>query len=203
MTLPDKPPHQNPDLPDFWDHRFRNAVTPWDAGGVPAALAAFARGHQGGRRVLIPGCGTGWEARHLAERGFDVTALDFSAEAIAAARATLGPHAHCLVHADFFAFDPGSAFDVVYERTFLCALPRRRWPQYAGRVASLLKPRGVLAGFFFFGDEPKGPPFGTRPEGLESLLGPFFAREDDRAVDDSIPLFRGRERWQVWRRRDD
>ena len=28
-----------------------------------------------------------------------------------------------------------------------------------------------------------------------------FAEVEDAAVDDSIPVFSGRERWQVWRRR--
>jgi SAM-dependent methyltransferase len=151
--------------------------------------------------VLIPGCGSGWEARYLADLGWDVTALDFSAEAIAAARVNLGPHADRLVHADYFKFDAGEAFDVVYERTFLCALPRRMWPKYATRTAALLRPGALLVGFFFFSDEPKGPPFGTSPLGLADLLDSWFVREKDLEVDDSIPLFRHRERWQEWRRK--
>jgi hypothetical protein len=64
----------------------------------------------------------------------------------------------------------------------------------------LLGPGGLLAGFFYFADEPKGPPFGARPEELAALLAPWFGRGGDLEVEDSIALFRGRERWQVWQR---
>ena len=40
-----KPPQQRPELPDFWEHRFRNGVTPWDAGRAPQALQRFAAGY--------------------------------------------------------------------------------------------------------------------------------------------------------------
>ena len=198
-----KPPWQNPSLPAFWDHRFKGGATPWDAGRVPEQLREFARRQERSLRTLVPGCGSGWEVRALAEAGWDVTGLDFSAEAIAAARATVGSCAGRLVLGDFFAFDPGAPFEVICERTFLCAMPRRLWPDYAARAAALLVPGGVLAGYFYFADEPKGPPFGTSPAALHALLDPFFALEADREVGDSIPMFRGRERWQVWRRRDD
>jgi len=164
-------------------------------------LRRFVRAFDAPRRVLVPGCGSGWEVRFLAESGWDVTGLDFSAEAIAAARANLGSHGDRLVHGDFFAFDAGAPFDVIYERTFLCALPRRRWPAYASRASALLALDGLLAGYFYFSDEPKGPPFGASRAGLGQLLGPWFTLEDDRPVDNSIALFRDRERWQVWRRR--
>ncbi|MGV0951899.1 MAG: hypothetical protein ACOYB3_14615, partial [Azonexus sp.] len=53
----------------------------------------------------------------------------------------------------------------------------------------------------FLCEQPKGPPFGILPEQLDELLTPNFTRIEDAAVDDSIPVFSGRERWQVWRRR--
>jgi SAM-dependent methyltransferase len=203
MTDATKPPQQNPALPDFWDHRFRAGFTPWDAGRVPDALRAFVAGRPAPGRVLVPGCGSGWEVRYLADRGFDVIGLDFSAAALDAARINVGAHADRLVQADYFAYAPAGLFDTIYERTFLCALPRRLWPRYAERTAALLRPGGLLAGFFYFADEPKGPPFGARPEALDALLAPWFRRDEDSPVADSIALFRGRERWQVWRRRVD
>lgn len=200
LSTTSKPPQQDPAQPEFWDQRYLSGVKPWDAGRVPDALRAFAAAHRAGKRVLVPGCGSGWEARFLAEAGWDVVAVDFSAAAIEAARANLGAWSHVLVQGDYFAFDAGEAFDVVYERTFMCALPRRMWSAYAARTAQLLKPGGLLAGFFYFSDEPKGPPFGANPALLAGTLDPFFTREDDRDVHDSIALFQGRERWQVWRR---
>ena len=58
-----------------------------------------------------------------------------------------------------------------------------------------------LAGFFFVCDQPKGPPFGILAAQLDELLQPNFELIEDKPVDDSIPVFAERERWQVWRRR--
>src|SRR5262245_60954391 len=118
-----KPPHQQPERPEFWDHRFASSVTPWDAGGVPPDLADYGANPGRGARGLVPGCGSAYEAASLADLGQRVTALDFSAEAITSAARTLGGWNGTLLHDDFFSFVPAQAFDVVYERAFLCALP--------------------------------------------------------------------------------
>jgi hypothetical protein len=112
----------------------------------------------------------------------------------------LGPLADRVRKADFFAFD-AAPFDLVYERAFLCALPRRLWPQWARRVAELLRPGGALAGFFYLDDNERGPPFGiSRPE-LDALLSGFELKEHRPVPEsESIPVFKGKEVWQVWTR---
>jgi len=90
---------------------------------------------------------------------------------------------------------------LVYERAFLCALPRRLWSRYAPRVSELLRPEGRLAGFFYFDDGERGPPFGLKVGELETLLSDRFERIADAEVGDSIPIFAGKERWQIWSRR--
>lgn len=198
-----KAPEQRPELPHFWDKRFSEGVTPWDAGRVPAALARFVARHPEAPVTLIPGCGSAWEAAHLAERGWPVVALDFSAAAIARAGELLGNWPGQLVCADFFSYRPDPACQLIYERAFLCALPRKLWPAWGRRMAELLPAGGLLAGFFFLCDQLKGPPFGiARPE-LDALLTPAFDLIEEGEVDDSIPVFAGRERWMVWRRRPD
>lgn len=170
-------------------------MTPWDAGGVPPHLDMWLRTRRSPMRVLIPGAGAGYEARLFAERGHDVVAIDFSDAAVQAA-------AGRVQKADFFAY-PGRGFDLVYERAFLCALPRRLWPQWAGRVAELVRPGGELAGFFYLDDNERGPPFGTSREELAALLERSFERVDDAAIApaQSLPVFKGKEIWQVWTRR--
>ena len=193
---------QDSSQPEFWDTRYRDRVTPWDAHGVPADLRAFAATLAPGTRILVPGCGSAHELRCLAEAGAEVLAIDFSAEAVERAKENAGPLADRILLTDFFAFDPGpEAFDVVYERAFLCALPRKLWVRYAARMAKLLGPRKQLVGLFFYGDKPRGPPFGTSPEELHGLLDPGFELLEDRVAAESLAVFQGGERWQVWRRR--
>ncbi len=196
-----KPPEQRPEHPDFWCKRFGEGVTPWDAGKVPNALANFVARQPAPLNTLIPGCGSGWEAACLAEQHWPVTALDFSPTAVARAREILANFAVDLVCDDFFKWQPAQPLQLIYERAFLCALPRKLWADWARRIAELLPPGGLLAGYFFLCDQPKGPPFGILPEQLDDLLAPNFTRLEDAAVDDSIAVFSGRERWQVWVRR--
>lgn len=201
MNDPIKPPEQRPEHPEFWNRRFAAGTTPWDAGKVPAALADFVEQQPAALATLIPGCGSAWEAAHLASRGWPVCALDFSPTAVARARTVLGECAVDLVCDDFFTFQPARPPELIYERAFLCALPRPLWADWGRRVAELLPAGGRLAGFFFVCEQLKGPPFGILAEQLDDLLQANFVRESDHAVVDSIPVFAGRERWQVWRRR--
>jgi SAM-dependent methyltransferase len=194
-------PKLDPAVPEFWDLRYGARFAPWDAGKVPAQLREFVAVSSAPRHVLVPGCGSAWDVRFLAESGWDVLGIDFSNEALAAAREILGPNAHRVRHADFFAPVEREPFEVVYERAFLCALPRRMWSDWARRIAELVIPGGVIAGFFFFGEGERGPPFplASREE-LAALLEPSFERIADESVADSIPVFAGKERWQSWRR---
>src|SRR5260370_12815524 len=190
---------RDPNAAEFWDARFREGYTPWDQAGVPDMFRAFAARHER-RPVLIPGCGSGYEARWLAQAGWPVRAIDFSANAVAKARAELGPHAEIVEQADFFAYEPPFMPGWIYERAFLCALPKSRWADYARRMAALLPPGGLLAGFFFLGATQKGPPFGIEREELEALFSPVFELIEDEPVEGSIPVFAARERWLAWPR---
>jgi SAM-dependent methyltransferase len=187
--------------PDFWNTRYTAARTPWDLGGVPAALRSFlARAERG--RVLIPGCGSGYEVQAFHDAGFEVTAIDFSPAAVQRAARILGPLQRCVIEDDFFTHDfRGQKFDLIYERTFLCSLPPARWPAYAKRMAELLAKGKVLAGIFLYGNEPDPPPYPlTEAQALE-LLGSDFELIRSEPVSDSLPLFSGMERWQEWQRK--
>jgi len=180
--------------------RFQAEFTPWDQRGVPRLLEEYVRRRSKPGNMLIPGCGSAWEVRFLAEAGWQVTAVDFSPVAVARAAALLGPHAGNVRLGDFFAVEAGP-IDTIYERAFLCALPRDLWSAWAERVAALLPPGGALLGFFFFDSAEKGPPFGLAPQQLDSLLNDNFILREQAAPPDSLPVFEGKERWMVWERR--
>ena len=66
------------------------------------------------------------------------------------------------------------------------------------RTAELLRPGGVLAGFYLFGDKDDGPPFGLAPDEPAKLFAAHFdlARDDAVPPAESLAFFAGRERWQ-------
>lgn len=193
---------RDPLSPAFWDERFARRFTPWDRGGVPQALHTFVARNDRPLTTLIPGCGTAHELVHLSEAGWPVTAIDFAPEAVAMAKDGAGQWAERIEQADFFTWEPKphAELDFIYERAFLCALPPSMRAQVAARWAALLKPGALLGGFFYFDSSPKGPPFGILPGQLDALLSPAFTRLEDLEVTDSIPVFQGKERWQVWQR---
>ena len=105
--------------------------------------------------------------------------LDFSAEAIAAARqwaAPPGATPHWL-QADLFdrqalaaaGLGPASLQGVV-EHTCFCAIEPQQRPAYLQTVAELLVPGGWLLGLFWCHGRPDGPPYGSDPGELAGAL---------------------------------
>ncbi|SMF41754.1 methyltransferase [Pseudogulbenkiania subflava] len=192
---------QNCAEPSFWDVRYASGVTPWDTADIPAAFQVFAETRPEGSRVLVPGCGSAHEVKLLLDHGFEVDAIDFSAEAVARARASLGASTDCVQQADFFLLPERQDYDWIYERAFFCALPLASREAYARKMATLLRPGGVLAGFFFLGDNLKGPPFGSTLQELQQWLLPWFDLLDMSRVGQTLPVFADREHWLAWQRR--
>ena len=186
--------------PEFWTLRYAAGKTPWDFGGVPSALKSFLRKSSNPGRILIPGCGSGYELQAFHAAGYDVSAIDFSPAAVDQARRVLGPLAERVILGDFFTHDFGQRrFDLIYERTFLCSMTPSRWPEYVNRTGDLLLPGGKLIGVFLYGQwSSSGPPFPLSEPEAEQLFNKRFKLAWSEAMTDSLPLFRDMERWQEW-----
>lgn len=188
----------------FWNQRYESNDTPWDFGGVPSALKAYLKKNPKGGKVLIPGCGAGYEAQAFAEAGYDVTAMDLSAIAVARTQARLEPAQACRIHeGDFFtASFAAASFDVIYERTFLCAIRPELRTTYRDIVARLLRPGGAFIGYFYYQktDPAAGPPFGLAWGESDLLFARHFLLLKDIPSPDAIGPFVGRERWHESRR---
>ena len=75
---------------EFWQQRFEANEMPWDCGAASPQLGEWlASGALARCRVLVPGCGGGYEVVALARAGFDVTALDYAPAAISLTRERL------------------------------------------------------------------------------------------------------------------
>ncbi|HZH08188.1 MAG TPA: methyltransferase domain-containing protein [Lautropia sp.] len=191
-----------PDV-DFWQGKFDARTTPWDRGGVSPQMEEWVRTGQlaplrrdqaqGGSepgtatRVLVPGCGSGHEVAMLAERGFDVTAVDFAPAAIERTRERLRGLLQSksgsqvarveVVEADLLTYEPEERFDAIYEQTCLCALYPDHWRHYADKLFGWLQPGGRL--FALFMQSPRdgsrsgfveGPPYHCDINGMRALF---------------------------------
>ncbi len=145
-----------------WETRYQTGATGWDRGmHSPALHAWLASGVLIPCRILVPGCGRGYEVVHLARLGFDVTAIDIAPSAVQALRTALaaaGLSAQ-IVEADIFHWQPDATFDAIYEQTTLCAIDPATRREYAERLGAWLKPGGKLYALFMQISQPGGPPF--------------------------------------------
>lgn len=172
-----------PDQPVYWRERWERNNTPWDCGCAHPFLVHLAPRLPAGR-ALVPGCGSGYDVIALAKErasrrvvGLDLSALACKRGEALRYEAGLTSEQVQFVEGDFFTFDAGEPFDLVYDYTFFCALPPSMRSRWASRMASLLKPGGVLFTLMFpvrdsgTGAE-GGPPFSVSKEAYASVLEP-------------------------------
>lgn len=139
----------------------------------------------------MPGCGRGYDVLLFASYGFNAVGLDISPTATEEAKKTQAdqdleqkyPVKHVkegrgearFITADFFmdnflsethgSSESDRKFDLIYDYTFLCALPPALRPKWATRMSTLLSPTGRLICMEYpLGKDPKtgGPPHGNR-----------------------------------------
>lgn len=201
MNEPALPNEDDSFRTQFWVKRWEKGKLPWDLGHVPPNLASFLT-HTGitPARVLIPGCGSGYEVEAFYEAGYDVDAIDLSGPAVAQAREVLGPLGDFVIQDNFFKHDFGSKrYSLIYERGFLCSFAPEHWPEYVSRMADLLLPGGRLVGLFLYGQESEPPPYPLTDETAALYLGKSFRLVNtESGAADSVPVYQGLERWQEW-----
>lgn len=143
---------------DWWDTFYtdRSRPVPFFVAKPDESLADWLdRGLLTPGRALDLGCGPGRNALHLAERGFDVDAVDLSPTAVAWARerareaGRAGPDGRLRFHrGDAFAL-AGTAltgpYDLVYDSGCFHHLPPHRRVSYLALLDRLLAPGGAFA----------------------------------------------------------
>jgi len=170
-------PKKQPTTPSAdWQARYDARDTPWDSGLVDRELQDFVEsGALAPCRALELGCGTGTNSLYLAERGFTVTAVDFAAGAVEAARKRA---ADAGLSIDFVTGDVtnltevSDPFDLVFDRgCYHCVRRAGGFGGYLKTLERLTNPQAIgliLAGNPDAG-EPGGPPKVTAAE----LCGDF------------------------------
>ncbi|GJC98138.1 thiopurine S-Methyltransferase [Colletotrichum higginsianum] len=176
----------------FWEEKY----TPWDRGGPSLALLDIlttrpdlvpptpspAEQKQSSREkptALVPGSKEN-EKAIAAKLEAETEAPDEDLE-VYAIRHPSGAEPGCVtwLSGDFFSdswleeWNRGKAFDLIFDYTFLCALPPTARSSWATRMATLLSPRGRLVCLEFPSGKPlsqPGPPWGLTPEIYLALL---------------------------------
>jgi SAM-dependent methyltransferase len=165
---------------EFWEQRFSAGDTPWDRGASSPQLAAWlAAGTLQRCRILVPGCGSGYEVADLALARFEVTGLDYAGAAIERTHRRLNATGvdATLVQADALAWLPERPFDAVYEQTCLCALYPDNWRAYADQLHRWIAPGGKLFALFMQLPRPQaaegyvqGPPYHCDINAMRALF---------------------------------
>ena len=156
-----------------WENRYQQGQIGWDRGDVsPNLLHRLESEILKPCRILVPGCGNGHEVVTLAEKGFDVVAIDIAATPIENLRKALNAkkiNAE-LIQTDFLTWELDHPFDAIYEQTSLCALHPDEWSSYEKCLYDWLKPKGKLFAHFMQTGQENGPPFHCDIKAMASLF---------------------------------
>lgn len=153
----------------YWETKYRNHQTGWDIGGVSPQIQIYFKAlMEKNQRILIPGCGNGYEAIRLGQSGFkDITVIDLAEAPLSHIKnQKLGIKT---IQGNFFQLE--DQFDLIIEQTFFCALDPTFRQQYVNKMAELLKPKGKVAGLLFNTEfDRMGPPFGGNIAEYQNLF---------------------------------
>ncbi|MEE9304000.1 MAG: methyltransferase domain-containing protein [Thiotrichaceae bacterium] len=145
-----------------WENFYQTGSTGWDRGQSSENLNYWLDNDLlKPCRILVPGCGNGYEVLKLAKLGFDVVAIDIAPSAISNLSTALNKEnlKAELVLGDFFSWQPEAPFDAVFEQTSLCALSPDMWAEYEAQLHQWLKPQGKLFAQFMQTGREGGPPY--------------------------------------------
>lgn len=182
---------------EFWDQRYVSSDTGWDASYITTPIKDYfdqLDDKDKNLRILVPGCGNAHEAEYVFRSGFkNVFVADISAFPLENFKKRVPDFpAEQLLHVDFFLLK--DSFDLIIEQTFFCALDPKLRPEYAAKMAELLKPGGRLVGVLFNDTlNNDKPPFGGTKEEYISYFRPYFEIKYFENCHNSIPPRAGRE----------
>jgi SAM-dependent methyltransferase len=169
----------------FFDLMYRFSRPPWDSGITPPEVTALIESGNLRGRALDLGCGTGTNSIYLAQHGFTVVGVDFSARAIATARAkarragvAVAFHVADVTRLDFLR----ESFDFVLDIGCLHTLAATQRARYAESLTRLTHP-GSLFLLYAFSSHPPAERghlirfrnVGIAPEEVQRTLAQHFA----------------------------
>ncbi|QRW05576.1 thiopurine S-methyltransferase [Ceratobasidium sp. AG-Ba] len=202
-----------------WDAAWKEGATPWDAGAPQMPLRQVFETNivadlniPKSGRVLVPGCGRGYDAIYFASQGYNVLGADLSPTAINEAKGRvffLPQSANLKIEYQVIDFFQNFAFaehpfDIVYDYTFFCAIPPSMRESWGQRMTEIVKPGGYLITLMYPIDPERarndGPPFPVDVEAYTRVLEQSWEKVLDIVPSNSQPTHQGRERLGIWRK---
>ena len=140
-------------MPEYWEKSYQSGDMSWDLGRPTPIFDDWIQYQTDSLSICVLGAGNGWDAMSFAEKGHNVTAVDFAESAINNMHAFAqerGVQIN-LIHSDIFDLDKlfTHTFDVVLEYTCFCAIDPERRLDYVRITKQILKANGKLVGIFF------------------------------------------------------
>ena len=160
---------------DYWNHRYETEKTGWDLKTVSPPLKAYIdQLADKDLNILIPGCGSGYEAEYLLKQGFqNVTVVDFAPLVVEKIKSYLSEYQNIsIICTDFFTHT--NKYDLILEQTFFCSLNPSLRTKYVQKMSELLTENGKLVGLFFDTLFSNNPPFGGSKEEYLDLFSSTF-----------------------------
>jgi methyl halide transferase len=193
------------DDPVFWDELYENGEANWDLKTPAPVFTALLKESIIIKpcRLLITGSGKGYDAVEAAKAGYDVTAVDFSSNAIKFAQQLAEKENVKInfIQSDLFKLrdlDPGE-FDAVYEYTTFCAINPERREEFAEEITSLISPGGKFIAIVFPIDGREGgPPFNIDVMEFYKIFSSHLQLEYSTRTINSVKPRKNKEILQVY-----
>lgn len=130
--------------PSVWNRLYEKGSNPWRSAGLTTTTRRLLSEYRNGARLLEVGCGRGDDAADIIQMGFEYYGLDIAEAAIAYAKKRNPGHGSDFISEDFFNWNSGQQFDVIYDKGFFHGLAGlRRRNSFIRRVARQLSSRGI------------------------------------------------------------
>lgn len=188
---------KNIELSEYWTQIYKTEENPgWNLGTAsPVLVHKLPQLKLPKSRVLVLGSGEGHDAAYFAEMGHNVTAVDFSEEALARSHKNYPNLKIHWIQKDVFDLpkEYPHAFDIVFEHTCFCAINPVRRNELTEVWGKLLHAQGYFMGIFFTMEKKEGPPFGASEWEIRQRLKSKFQTIIWERTKNSIPQRLGKE----------
>ena len=189
----------------FWEDIYLNNDIGWDLKGPTPVFNEISKQLKPGKLIIL-GCGRGYDAVMFAKKGFEVTAVDFSPSAINFLNSLSSKNKVKIniIKEDLFLLNERyiNHFDYVIEQTCFCAIDPKRRSEYEILTNNILKFNGLLIGLWFpIGKQIKegGPPWGVSLSKIKDMFKNNWSIEKEEFPILSIEKRKNREKLIIFK----